>query len=160
VLDAGLISAAQHVEHYEMAGYGTARTWARLLGYENQAQLLQQTLDEEQATEICCSPTSPRHRSTSTPTRRRAKGNRATERGAQGTPRLTARLSDPSLGRERRPAAGALCTYQSDDPFFALHVHADDDDDSLRGRRRALRVATAHTMMLTRPLGRGRVFCS
>jgi ferritin-like metal-binding protein YciE len=52
VLDAGLISAAQHVEHYEMAGYGTARTWARLLGYENQAQLLQQTLDEEQATDI------------------------------------------------------------------------------------------------------------
>jgi ferritin-like metal-binding protein YciE len=52
VLDAGLISAAQHVEHYEMAGYGTARTWARLLGYENHAQLLQQTLDEEQATDL------------------------------------------------------------------------------------------------------------
>jgi ferritin-like metal-binding protein YciE len=52
VLDAGLISAAQHVEHYEMAGYGTCRTWARLLGYETQAQLLQQTLDEEQATDL------------------------------------------------------------------------------------------------------------
>ena len=52
VLDAGLITAAQHVEHYEMAGYGTVRTWARLLGYENQAQLLQQTLDEEQATDL------------------------------------------------------------------------------------------------------------
>ena len=52
VLDAGLISAAQHVEHYERAGYGTARTWARLLGYENLAQLLQQTLDEEQATDL------------------------------------------------------------------------------------------------------------
>ena len=47
VLDAGLITAAQHVEHYEMAGYGTCRTWARLLGYEEQARLLQQTLDEE-----------------------------------------------------------------------------------------------------------------
>jgi ferritin-like metal-binding protein YciE len=47
VLDAGLISAAQHVEHYEMAGYGTVRTWARLLGYEDHANLLQQTLDEE-----------------------------------------------------------------------------------------------------------------
>ena len=35
-----------------MAGYGTCRTWARLLGYENQAQLLQQTLDEEQATDL------------------------------------------------------------------------------------------------------------
>ena len=51
VLDAGLITAAQHVEHYEMAGYGTCRTWARLLGYEEQARLLQQTLDEEQATD-------------------------------------------------------------------------------------------------------------
>jgi len=52
VLDAGLISAAQHVEHYEMAGYGTVRTWARLLGYESQATLLQQTLDEEKETDL------------------------------------------------------------------------------------------------------------
>ena len=47
VLDAGLISKAQHVEHYEMAGYGTVRTYAQLLGYDRQAQLLQETLDEE-----------------------------------------------------------------------------------------------------------------
>lgn len=47
VLDAGLISKAQHVEHYEIAGYGTVRTWAQLLGYEQQAALLQETLDEE-----------------------------------------------------------------------------------------------------------------
>ena len=46
-MDAGLISKAQHVEHYEMAGYGTVRTYARQLGFENQAELLQQTLDEE-----------------------------------------------------------------------------------------------------------------
>ena len=52
VLDAGLISAAQHVEHYEMAGYGTCRTWARLLGYSMQADLLQTTLDEEQQTDL------------------------------------------------------------------------------------------------------------
>jgi len=52
VLDAGLITAAQHVEHYEMAGYGTVRTWARLLGYDAQAQLLQATLDEEQQTDL------------------------------------------------------------------------------------------------------------
>ncbi len=49
VLDAGLIAAAQRVEHYEMAGYGTARTLARRLGHEDQAQLLQQTLDQEGA---------------------------------------------------------------------------------------------------------------
>jgi ferritin-like metal-binding protein YciE len=51
VLDAGLISAAQHVEHYEMAGYGTVRTYARQLGFEEQADLLQQTLDEEGETD-------------------------------------------------------------------------------------------------------------
>ena len=51
VLDAGLISAAQHVEHYEMAGYGTVRTYARQLGYESQAELLQQTLNEEGETD-------------------------------------------------------------------------------------------------------------
>ena len=51
VLDAGLIAAAQHVEHYEMAGYGTMRTYARLLGFEEQAALLQQTLDEEGMTD-------------------------------------------------------------------------------------------------------------
>ena len=50
-LDAGLIGAAQKVEHYEIAGYGTARTWARLLGEEDAAKLLQQTLDEEGQTD-------------------------------------------------------------------------------------------------------------
>jgi ferritin-like metal-binding protein YciE len=51
VLDAGLISKAQHVEHYEIAGYGTVRTYAELLGEERQVQLLQQTLDEEKETD-------------------------------------------------------------------------------------------------------------
>jgi ferritin-like metal-binding protein YciE len=46
-VDAGIISAAQRVEHYEMAGYGTVRTYAKLLGREEHARLLQQTLDEE-----------------------------------------------------------------------------------------------------------------
>jgi ferritin-like metal-binding protein YciE len=46
-VDAGIISAAQRVEHYEMAGYGTVRTYAELLGQQQIAQLLQQTLDEE-----------------------------------------------------------------------------------------------------------------
>ena len=51
VLDAGLISKAQHVEHYEMAGYGTVRTYALQLGEERQAELLQRTLDEEGETD-------------------------------------------------------------------------------------------------------------
>jgi ferritin-like metal-binding protein YciE len=50
-LDALLIAAAQSVEHYEMAGYGTARTWARQLGRDQDANILQQTLDEEGATD-------------------------------------------------------------------------------------------------------------
>ncbi|HET9224921.1 MAG TPA: ferritin-like domain-containing protein [Roseiflexaceae bacterium] len=51
VRDAGLISAAQRVEHYEMAAYGTVRTYARQLGPQQAAQLLQQTLDEEGMTD-------------------------------------------------------------------------------------------------------------
>ena len=47
VRDAGLIGAAQRVEHYEMAGYGTARTLAKRLGYQEIATILQQTLEEE-----------------------------------------------------------------------------------------------------------------
>ncbi len=49
VLDAGLISAAQRVEHYEMAGYGCARTYALALGDKDGAAILQTTLDEEGA---------------------------------------------------------------------------------------------------------------
>jgi len=51
VLDAGLIAAAQRVEHYEIAGYGTVRTYARQLGEEEQANLLQETLNEEGETD-------------------------------------------------------------------------------------------------------------
>lgn len=49
VLDAGLIAAAQRVEHYEIAAYGTVRTFAQRLGYQESADLLQKTLDEEYA---------------------------------------------------------------------------------------------------------------
>src|SRR4051812_44040612 len=51
VRDAGLIAAAQRVEHYEMAGYGTVRTFARQLNLDDVAQILQQTLDEEGETD-------------------------------------------------------------------------------------------------------------
>ena len=49
VRDAGVISAAQRVEHYEMAGYGSARAFAKLLGQSEIADLLEQTLEEEKA---------------------------------------------------------------------------------------------------------------
>jgi ferritin-like metal-binding protein YciE len=51
VLDAALIAAAQRVEHYEIAGYGTVRAYAELLGDNEAAKLLQQTLDEEGKTD-------------------------------------------------------------------------------------------------------------
>lgn len=49
VIDAGLIGAAQRVEHYEIAGYGTAHAMAELLGYSKAANLLAQSLKEEEA---------------------------------------------------------------------------------------------------------------
>lgn len=51
VRDAGLIAAAQKVEHYEIASYGTARTHAQLLGLQEAAELLEETLEEESATD-------------------------------------------------------------------------------------------------------------
>jgi ferritin-like metal-binding protein YciE len=51
VRDAALIGAAQRVEHYEIAGYGTARTYARQLGFNNHVELLQRTLAEEGQTD-------------------------------------------------------------------------------------------------------------
>ncbi len=51
VLDAALIAAAQRVEHYEIAGYGCVKTYARLLGRTQDVQLLQQTEDEEGQTD-------------------------------------------------------------------------------------------------------------
>jgi ferritin-like metal-binding protein YciE len=50
-LDAGLLAAAQAVEHYEISRYGTLRTWAEELGLDEAASLLQETLDEEEATD-------------------------------------------------------------------------------------------------------------
>src|SRR5205085_11388664 len=51
VLDAAIIGAAQKVEHYEISGYGTARTMAEMLGQQDAAELLEETLDEEKATD-------------------------------------------------------------------------------------------------------------
>ncbi len=50
-LDAGLLAAAQAVEHYEMSRYGTLRTWAEQLGLDEAVTLLEATLEEEKATD-------------------------------------------------------------------------------------------------------------
>jgi Uncharacterized protein conserved in bacteria len=49
VRDASIISSAQRIEHYEIAGYGTARAFADMLGYTEVSELLQKTLEEESA---------------------------------------------------------------------------------------------------------------
>jgi len=54
-LDAGLLAAAQAVEHYEISRYGTMRTWAKELGLANAARLLEQTLTEEKETDATLS---------------------------------------------------------------------------------------------------------
>lgn len=51
VIDAGLIAAAQRVEHYEIAGYGTVRTYAEMLGHSQHVTLLERTLREEERTD-------------------------------------------------------------------------------------------------------------
>lgn len=51
VIDAGLIAAAQRVEHYEIAGYGTVRTYAEMLGHSQHVTLLERTLREEETTD-------------------------------------------------------------------------------------------------------------
>ena len=55
VIDAALISAAQRVEHYEIAAYGCLRTYAQLLGHDDADKLLEQTLEEEEATDMALS---------------------------------------------------------------------------------------------------------
>jgi ferritin-like metal-binding protein YciE len=50
-LDAGMLAAAQAVEHYEISRYGTLQTWAEEMGLENAANLLGETLEEEEATD-------------------------------------------------------------------------------------------------------------
>jgi ferritin-like metal-binding protein YciE len=60
VLDAGMIAAAQRVEHYEIAGYGTVRTYAQLLGRNEWVQMLEQTLQEEKDTDVKLSQLSNR----------------------------------------------------------------------------------------------------
>ena len=51
VRDAWLIATAQRIEHVEISGYGTARTYAEMLGFDRAARLLQETLEEERATD-------------------------------------------------------------------------------------------------------------
>jgi ferritin-like metal-binding protein YciE len=111
VLDAGLISKAQHVEHYEIAGYGTVRTYARQLGKERQAALLQQTLDEEGETDKLLSNLAERSINIEAAEGADVARSAAGTRGERPVPRSAAREA-PSRGgvtergRGQRPSRG------------------------------------------------------
>jgi ferritin-like metal-binding protein YciE len=64
VRDAGLLATAQKVEHYEIASYGSARDWAKVLGLSRHAELLQKTLDEEKHADELLTTISQRANST------------------------------------------------------------------------------------------------
>ena len=89
VLDAGLIAAAQHVEHYEMAGYGCVRTWARQLGEERHAELLQETLDEEELTDKLLTELAESSINIDAETDDDEKTSRARSNGSRGSARKT-----------------------------------------------------------------------
>jgi ferritin-like metal-binding protein YciE len=103
--DALLIAAAQAVEHYEMAGYGTARTWARQCGFEDDARILQQTLDEEAQTDELLTQVAE-----SMVNPRAMDGEREVSRSVQRDSSAAARGSSGSTGRsttrpEDRPSS-------------------------------------------------------
>ena len=114
VLDAGLITKAQHVEHYEIAGYGTVRTYAEILGESEHAQLLQQTLEEEAAadrllTELAGSINIDATIGDEAETSRGLRGDREVARAAE--------LDRPTRGGEggRRPAGKKGVTPEARD---------------------------------------------
>ena len=110
VLDAGLIAKAQHVEHYEIAGYGTVRTYAERLGEDEQARLLQQTLDEEAEadqllTQIAESSVNVEAAMGAEPdSRTSSRGERTV---ARGVAREGAQSRRPSVGAKRGTRTGA-----------------------------------------------------
>ena len=94
VRDAVMIAAAQKVEHYEIASYGTARTWATMLGQDDVASLLEQTLEEEKETDLKLTEL--------------AEGfvNQAAAEGGEEEDEAPRRSVRRSTSRAARPAAG------------------------------------------------------
>jgi len=111
VLDAGLIAAAQHVEHYEIAGYGCVRTYARLLGQEYHAGVLQQTLDEEKDTDELL--TSLAEASINLEAENNGMESSSSGRGGRGGARKSGRKSAGKSGRKTTRKSGRKSTRKS-----------------------------------------------
>jgi ferritin-like metal-binding protein YciE len=97
VLDAAIIASAQKIEHYEICGYGTARTFARELGLEKAAQLLEQTLNEEYEADDLLTQLAVMHINREAETASRTK-----ERGASGG-RSAGRAGARERARQEEP---------------------------------------------------------
>ena len=116
-MDACLIAAGQRAEHYEMAAYGTLVAWARAMGHEEAAELLQQTLDEEKAADEKLSGLAegginqsaagePMSRKPKT-TRMRTTAGRVGRRRGRGSRRTAGRECSPKGRRHAAQGCGA-----------------------------------------------------
>jgi ferritin-like metal-binding protein YciE len=110
--DALLIASAQKVEHYEMAAYGTARTYANLLGHAEVAHLLEQTLDEEKQTdlrltEIAETVANPRAVQRNRPVAGRPRAASASDRSTSSGRGRASRSQASTRGRVSRGSSGS-----------------------------------------------------
>lgn len=99
VVDAGIISKAQHVEHYEIAGYGTVRTWAQLLGESDDVADLEQTLAEEKEADQLLTEIAE---SSVNPGAERGDFESSSMSGSDGTERVVARSVESDRGQTSR----------------------------------------------------------
>ena len=137
--DALMIAAAQKVEHYEIASYGTLRVWANLLGHSDAASLFEETLDEEKETDRAAD----RHRR-ELRQRGRCRTGRARTRKTSSTPRASARARGHPAARRAMGGAGSSRQQAADRSGSSAARGAADraatPRSDLRIRRRTRRV--------------------
>ena len=104
VMDAGLIAAAQRAEHYEIGAYGTCASWARLLGLDEVASLLEQTLEEEKAADKKLSALAEQEINLHAASQGQEEGEQ--EEAAEQPSRGRARKSSGSSGSRRQASSG------------------------------------------------------
>ena len=165
-LDAGLLAAAQAVEHYEISRYGTLKTWASELGYKDAVKLLDATLKEEKATD---SALSQARRIRGQPARRdgasrlgercdvprRKEGLARSEaffyRGLASPPPLAVRCPGQARGRHFPRPAAQRCPRRC--PEFPRYVRSDCIRPCQRGNRCPSGCGPVRTGRACRPAG-------
>ena len=107
IIDAGLIASAQRIEHYEISGYGTARTLAERCGESEVVDLLQQTLDEESATDEKLTQISEGELLPNAPTRSGENDDEYSEGGGRGFGQQRSGARAAQGGRSSRSGSGS-----------------------------------------------------